>query len=322
MKTRAPARKFLRALLVTLLFAKLSLAQTAFSLEVERSESALGCPDADWFRARVAAHHGRSGQAGKFRVTLERSGETWQARIQSWDPRHESQSATERVLEDRSTACEPLAQAVTVTVAILAEDHAQWEAAPVVRPEPARAAAPPLHTPVRVAAAAPELRIWIGGGAGAAAAWISPVAPVLGLGVALDSKHLRQAVRVMLTTPQNFDLYPGRVVVQAWLASMLSCVRLARGDIEAALCAAFDAGMLRGRAEGFAESTPSTRGYEAVGLELQPSWNLATHFRFSASLAAMLPFSRESFSVTGRGVAYVPPALNGRALIFAELGVF
>ncbi|HVJ20937.1 MAG TPA: hypothetical protein VM686_36255 [Polyangiaceae bacterium] len=259
-------------------------------------------------------------------MSLERSGDTWRARIQSWEPGREELPAAERLLEDRSTACAPLARAVTVTIAILAEDQAAQEVAPAPSQNPAAPAepAPPAAKakPVPVKQAEPDLGVWIAAGGGATAGWISPVAPAFTLGVALDSKLLRQAVRVMLTTEQNFDLYPGRVVVQAWLASMLSCLRLAHDENGAAFCAAFDAGMLSGRAEGFAESTPSTRSYEAVGLELQASSQISKRVRLSAALAGLVPFTRESFSVTGRGFAYVPPSLNSRLLMFIEIGAF
>jgi len=330
-KTRVAPRIFLSGALCTLLFGKLSLAQTVdsassrFSLEVERSRSALRCPDLTWFLARVASHPGRSGQAGKFKVTLERRGGTWRARIQSWEPGNESLPPAERVLQDRSTACEPLAEAVSVTIAILAEDVAAKQAPLVTPEEPAAPAAPeppPRSEPPPAEPAEPDFRVWIGAGGGAAAAWISPLTPLFGASVAFDSKRFRQAVRVMLTTPQNFDLYPGRIVVQAWLASMLSCLRLTGGDTGAALCATFDAGMLNGRAEGFAESKPSTQSYEAVGLELLTSVKIADRLRLSSAFAGLVPFTRESFSVTGLGVAYVPPSLNGRVLIFLEMGTF
>jgi hypothetical protein len=325
-KTRTAARKFLPAALFTLLFGGISQAQTSsdFSIELERADSAQSCPDADWFRERIASHPGSSGQTGKFKVTLERSEETWRARIQSWALGEEDLPAAERVLEDRSTACTPIAKAIAVTVAILAEERASPEVAPVESPKLASPPPPPTpaRKPIPAARAERDLAIWLGAGGGATLAWIAPVAPALGLDVALDSKSLRQAVRVMLTTEQHFDLPPGRVIVQAWLVSMLSCLRLTRDDTGAALCATFDAGMLSGRAEGFEGSTQSRQSYEAVGLELQPNFALTEQLRVSASLAALLPFTRESFSVTGRGVAYVPPTLNGRALVFIEAGVF
>jgi hypothetical protein len=57
-------------------------------------------------------------------------------------------------------------------------------------------------------------------------------------------------------------------------------------------------------------------------LEAQPSWYLSDIVRLSAALAAVAPVNRESFSVTGRGMAYDPPPLNWRVLLISEIGIF
>jgi hypothetical protein len=126
----------------------------------------------------------------------------------------------------------------------------------------------------------------------------------------------------MLTPAQKFELDPGRIVVQAWLATVFSCTHLSQGRVGAALCAVLDGGMLRASAEGFADATSTTKLYGAAGLEATPSYRISDGYRLSAAFAALVPFSRESFSVTGRGVAYIPPAVNLRALLFWEIGVF
>jgi hypothetical protein len=167
-----------------------------------------------------------------------------------------------------------------------------------------------------------DLKVWVGAGGGAAISFISPLAPILGFGAALDSINFRQGLRVMLTTEQKFQLEPGRVVVQAWLATVLTCLRFTQGSLGAALCGALDGSMLRASAEGFESGQPSTRKYAALGLELQPAWSISDSYRLSAALGALVPFRQESFSVTGRGVAYVPPKINWRALVFSEIGAF
>jgi len=152
--------------------------------------------------------------------------------------------------------------------------------------------------------------------------WISPIAPVIGLTVAIDWLSLRNGLRLMVTPQQNFELDPGRVVVQASLATVFSCLQLTQGRLGAALCATADIGLLRAGAKGFADATSSTRIYEGFGLEAQPSWYLSDIVRLSAALAALAPVSRESFSVTGRGTAYDPPELNWRVLLISEIGIF
>ncbi|HKY40297.1 MAG TPA: hypothetical protein VJN18_30390 [Polyangiaceae bacterium] len=316
-----------------LLISKLTAAQPAataeaaseqrFSVALETDERAASCPDQAWFEGRIASYSGQAGHAGRYRIVLSRRGEAWHARIQRLEGDRET-PASERVLQDRSTACEPLAEAAALTVALLAEDFAQKEEE-VAAPEPAAPPSTRAPDPVEVPADPNErssYSVWVGAGGGAALSWISPAAPVLGFGLALDSLHLRQGVRLMLTTEQQFELAPGRVFVQAWLASAFSCLQVEPGRFGAALCATLDGSMLRASAEGFDEGRPSTRFYGGAGIEVQPSWFISDSYRLSAAFSALLPFKRESFSVSGRGVAYVPPSVNWRVLLISELGAF
>lgn len=324
MRTRAT--KFLHCGTFTLLLARVAGAQSptdphsgaALTVELERDEQASSCPDESWFRERIASHAGEAGQAGRFRITLERRAEMWRAKIQRWGS-STSAPAAERVLSDRSTACEPLAEAVTVTVAILADDFAQHPEPEPPPPEPEPAA--PEVLPIDPTPSA-MTKVWVGAGGGATVSFISPLALLLGFGLGLDTTVTRHGLRVMLTTEQKFALPPGTVVVQAWLATMLHCLRFGQGPFGAAVCGSVDAAMLRASAEGFADGRSSTRPYGAVGLELQPSWFISESYRISAAAGAVLPFTQESFSVTGRGVAYVPPQISWRVLLFSEIGAF
>lgn len=315
---------------LALLLSKAALAQSPsessasgappFSVALEKDELAVSCPELPWFRERIESHAGEAGYAGSFRLTLARRSGTWYAKIQRWE-QDRSTPVAERVLQDRSSACEPLAEAAALTIAILADDYAQR-----AEPTPAPSVAP-RPKPVALAVAPPAARdekskVWVGAGGGAAMSFISPLAPILGFSAVLDSGSFQHGLRVMLTTEQKFGLDPGHVVVQAWLATLLSCLRFSHGRFGMALCGALDGSMVRASAEGFEDGKPSTRKYGAAGLEAQPSWNLSRRYRISAALGALLPFTQESFSVTGKGVAYVPPSLNWRILVFSEIGAF
>ena len=98
--------------------------EPSFSVVVERDDLAGSCPDLPWFTARIASHAGKAGHAGHFEITLAKRGDAWQARIQRWEQSRTSPAA-ERVLQDRSPACGPLAEAVALTIAILADDYAK-----------------------------------------------------------------------------------------------------------------------------------------------------------------------------------------------------
>ena len=316
-----------------LLVSKLAVAQVApapalqtetpFSVQVERDEEAVSCPDLPWFSARIASHAGRASHAGVFKLTLSRRAEVWSARIQRWE-QNSASPAAERVLQDRSAACAPLAEAAALTIAILADDFAQHaEPTPPAAPPPSPAPAPRVNLRGDSAGAREAAsKVWVGAGGGATASWISPLAPALGFSLVLDRVSFRYGLRAVMTTEQKFELVPGRVVIQAWLATAYSCLRLTQGSFGSGLCATVDGGMLRASAEGFEQGRPSSRGYAAAGLEAQPSWNVSDGYRISVALGALVPFSRESFSVIGRGVAYVPPQLNWRILVFSEIGAF
>lgn len=301
-----------------------SPAPEAFGVVVERDQAAAACPDLPWFEARIAAHPSQSGHAGEFELAFTRRGGAWHATIRRWQ-RNDAAPAAERTLQDRSPSCEPLAEAVALTVAILADDHARRAATapPPVAPASEEKPRPPEQatTPPAPEERSPA-RVWVGAGGGAALSFISPLAPELGFGVALDTLRFRHGLRLMMTTEQKFELVPGRIVIQAWLASMFSCSRFGQGSFGVALCGRVDASMLRASAEGFGNGQPSSRPYGAVGLELQPGWRVWERYRISAALAGTAPFTRESFSVTNRGVAYAPPRLNWHLLVLSEIGAF
>jgi hypothetical protein len=293
--------------------------EPAFSVVVERDDTAVSCPDLPWFTEQIASHAGSAGHAGHFKVALSKRGEAWQARIQRWEQNRTSLEAP-RVIQDRSPACQPLAEAVALTIAILADDTAQRAEA---QPPPKPIDTTPKPPPVTPTGDKPHAaKIWVGAGGGVAMSWISPIAPVLGFSLGVDAFSFRQGLRLMVSTEQKFTLDPGHVFVQAWLATVFSCLQRSQDHFGAALCATADAGMLRASADGFDQGEPSTRNYEGVGLEAQPSWYISDSYRISAALGVLLPISRESFSVTGKGVAYIPPQLNWRVLVFSEIGAF
>jgi hypothetical protein len=329
-KPRTAGKRSVASGFLTLLFTTLAAAQEPsgspttppFTVEVEKDDLAFACPDLPWFKARIASHIGKAKQAGSFKIALGRQTEVWQAKIERRQA-DSSSTVQERVLQDRSPSCEPLAEAVAVTVAILADDVVQREESVPDRPSDN----PPVGVTDSPKVDGAESRTtgakaWVGMTGGAAMSFVSPVAPVFGIAGDVDYGNLRTGIRFMMTTEQKFDLDPGRVFVQAWLATIYGCLQGTRGHLGTALCITADASMLRASADGFDEGKPGTRSYEAIGLEVHPSWYVSENFRVSAVLGASMPFTRESFSVTGRGVAYVPPRANLRILLVSEIGAF
>jgi hypothetical protein len=288
-----------------------------FAIELERDDFALGCPDLAWFQTRIASHIVQPAQAGSFKITLARQNDAWLGRIERREPGN-SASVQERVLQDRSSACEPLAEAVAVTVAILADAVAAHVDPPLARAPDVPVGRAPTEPPKEAARA----RGWLGAAGGAALSFISPDAATFGPSGGVDYAHLRVGARLMMTTEQKFDLDPGRVFVQAWFTTLYGCLQGSRGRLGAAACVAADGVVLRATTQGFDQGRPGIRGDGAIGWEVHPSLELADGIRLSAVLGALLPFSRESFSVTGRGVAYVPPRVNLRILLVSEIGVF
>jgi hypothetical protein len=336
-RRRAVARSAPLAAFLTFLTHKSAVAQDAvnatppveaqLSVGVERDELAASCPDLAWFKARIASHAGKAGQSGSFKITLGRLGEAWHARIERRE-QGPGVPAAHRVLHDRSPTCGPLAEAVAVTVAILADESAQRdEPETVPTPVPPTPEAPlNVNSPPPIVLVTPRgdsrTKVWVGASGGGAMSFVSPVAPVFGISAALEYASLRAGMRLMMTPQQKFDLDPGRVFVQAWLVTVFGCLQLRRERLGTALCAAVDASVLRASAEGFDQPMPGRRSYEAAGLEGHPGWQVSDGVRVSAVLGALVPFTRESFSVTGRGVAYLPPSINWRMLLVFDIGVF
>lgn len=323
-KLAARARQSLLGGCLTLLSTKPSLAQTtaapaepvALRVSVHETEAAQACPDESWFEARVASHASRTGVAGNYNIDLSRDEHGWHATITR------STAGTPepaRTLDDRGTSCGPLAEAAALTVAMLADStasQAQPSPPPAARPQPARPVAPPTKEPSR------PPRVFAGVGGGGALGLIAPFAPLFGVGLGLDTRYVSPGFRLMMTSQHRFALDPGSVTAQAWLATAYVCLHPSRTELSVAACATADAGVLHGAAEGFEQVVPSSRPHEAFGAEARGSWYLADSYRLSLSLGATIPVTRESFSVAGLGVAYVPPEVNWRALLFCEVGVF
>lgn len=285
-----------------------------FSLQVERQQGAETCPALAWFSEQVALHTPSGQLMGSFLVRLSRSDRDYRAEIQLAG----SARTVRRVIEDSGPSCEPLARAVALTLAMLAESTAREVAA-------SQSSAGTERSPGSTTAtgrATQPMRMWVAAGAGATGGWISPAAAAFGAGFALETERLRLSLRALLTSEQHFALPPGEIAVQGWLISLQACPRIARGRLEFALCGVFDAGLLRASAQGFEAAAPNRRAYAALGIEAMPGLLVLEGVRAAMHAGLLLPVQRESFSVTGRGRAYLPPAVNWRIMLLTELRVF
>jgi hypothetical protein len=140
-----------------------SFAQAALpSLSVHRTEDTLDCPDADALAARVARHMGRpavtpgassgppsTSSTPTFDVQIYRSEQGFTAVVQA--------GTSTRTLSDRGPRCAGLADALSITLAILLDELPPPPASPPASPPPSTPApsAPPPEPPSREAPSAP-----------------------------------------------------------------------------------------------------------------------------------------------------------------------
>jgi hypothetical protein len=302
--------------LVAVVVAVAAQAQPSPALSVSRSAGAEDCPDAQQLLAGVAAVRRLAAQPDRlhYRVAFSRDASGVNAEIST------AGGAT-RMLRDASPACDALARATAVTVALLFDAAA----------EPPRATTPEVVGPPVPAAGTPvpagdpesqgeRVHAAVALGAGALVGVTAPVnaAAVLELGV--SAGRLRGGLGALLALPRAVDLDPGSVREQLLSGSLHACfapylVELWRIDT----CAAAWLGALHASAEGFERNDGATRLWSAIGLDLRAA--LASRpvgFELAASL--LVPLRRQDFAIERAGVAYASRSLSLLFTLRASVG--
>lgn len=305
----------------------------AVRLRYERDASAGRCPDEATLRAAVA---GRVGFA-PFDESAERViacrvqkvGRVLRARIHVAD--RDEQPGSVRELVSLQDDCQELAEAITLALGI-AIDPLTTAASPAVAPtekgkekpatdEPPRPRAEAGAAAVVTTSASPAhpraftLRL---GARGDAAVGLGPgLAYGAALTLGLERRALSAGMELRVLAPSSATVGRGTLSVWQWSILLVPCVR--RGGV--AGCLVGSAGMMYGRAEGFASNGRASGPTLAAGG--RAAWAqplLGEHLQLAVTLDVVAAVTRTRFTV-GDSAAW-RPAPVGACLGIGMQGAF
>jgi len=225
-------------------------------------------------------------------VELDAQGTAFTAKIAVLGRRH-----GERTLRAEGPSCEPLRDALVVSLQLLLDDDAELDTAP---------SAPPA-LPKKTAAA-----LWLNvGGAvthGVPLAWSSAWNAELSLRLAAWDVALGG-----LWAPERRLAYaPGAIAIQSWGGRARACYALAARDVRFGGCAVGMLSRLHGQGRGFVDDVSAHRPWLLVGLGPELRWAMAPALSLGLSAQFLVSPFDESFSVEQRpGPAYRTDRVSG-----------
>ncbi len=296
-------------------------------LSVQRTQRTVDCPDAEILAARVAAHMGRpafdttafASESG-YDVQIQREGDSYEAVVRTSERRDRV-----RTLSDPGPGCAGLADALSVTLAILLDQAAEPAAPPSASapsPGPRPFAPPPAAPAVDREHFALSLQ-----GAGTLGP-VERLAPAFVVDVeARPTPSFSLGISGFFPSSQTFDFAPGEVDVSLRFASLRGCyVALGASSpsrASLALCPALALGSLKGAGRDYPISRSESRPWVALSAAVTASGTLFAPFGWVARVDGFLPVSDERFSIDGLpGVAYDPPPVGVAASLGLRLVVF
>jgi hypothetical protein len=224
----------------------------------------------------------------------------------------------ERSLEDANASCAALADAVAITLGLLADEAP--EAAPPPRVTGPVAAPSGAETRASARSAGGGLNLGATVAGGAAAGVVGPLAPVLSASLGMDlSAAVSVDVGVLWIPAQSSSV--GRGVVLASLDALQAhgCMALAgrREAVRLRACLGPAVGAIRASGEGYLRDSSAVRPWFAAVVALAVGGPLLRHLEWMARVDAAVPLRQEAFSIDGVGAAYRPPPAG----VFATAGL-
>jgi hypothetical protein len=299
-----------------------------FELSVARTPSAADCPDAPALSAEtqrvgtdptlVASAH----EAGLLvtQVVFDRDADGYFAELRST-----GRKSGVRVVRNAASTCAPLAEAVTVVLAVLLDllpdDIAQPVPERAAAAPTARADRPPMPRPGNPPHRNP-LALALGIDAGLGAGVLAHVAAGSLGGAARPSYGRWELGAGVLWAPTRSLPYLGRTVDVSLLgARVTGCAWSSPrpGRFGFAGCAGVLLAAMRGQGHGFDQDEATSQLWPVAEAGLRARLALGQRLFLRLGVTGLLPLRRLTFSVAGRGVAYETPSFGALAEIGPEL---
>jgi hypothetical protein len=294
------------------------------TLRVHRNEATADCPDEVSLERAILAlgtlpaapksplhveiefHHDRTGYVAELRTS----------------------GSTEGVREvaKEGDSCAPLAEAVTVVLAVLFDLNPRETSAvapPGVTPPMTvaeRPATPPPRTGTEHPRESASIGMVVSGGA-AYGLLGSAVVGTLSGAVRPRLGHFELALGGLWAPNRSVEYPPGRVLMSLLAGSIQGCAWLrpaaARADL--GLCAGFLAGSLRASGDGYLKDFPVSNAwlaFEASGLARLP---LSRNIALQLGLSLAVPTRQQAFTVENAGVAVESSPVAGLLEVGPEL---
>lgn len=300
------------------------------TLTVVRDEATRGCPDEDALGRATLALGTPQEHTGKVEVTVEfqRDAFGYGAVVRTRGP-----GGGERELRKPGPDCAPLAEAVSVVLAIVfdlapRDAPAEPEPAPEAEPAPAQASPPRAEAEVRPRPAPPPEHtgptLLLGAGAhGGGAYGLLGNAPVGAVSGAVRAQLARWELGAgALFAPHRRVEYLGRAVVLSVLAGRLgACAWLSpsRSRPDIALCAGALLGRLRGEGRGFYRDSTANELWLAAEAGAAVRVPIVSNVALRLGISAIVPSRRQEFTVLRAGTAFESSPAAGLLELGPEL---
>jgi hypothetical protein len=231
----------------------------------------------------------------------------------------------QRLLRDISPTCDALAEAVSVTIALLLDDalpdrHAATIApgatAPATHSPPADTTPPRAHD-LNANAWTGRASLEVGGGYGLAGS-----GALLGFGRA-GARHGRWLfdLGAGANLPREQGFQNGSVRTSLLFGSLRACYLLGQ-SLLIAPCVQVGAGRLHGEGSGYGEVRAASLPWTAAGLGLAGEVPLGAGFYATLAATLWVPTRRQTFSVENAGIAWESKPLAGVLTAGLALSVF
>lgn len=303
-------------------FAGSAFAEPLPRLTVQRTQRSVDCPDATTLAARVNEHMGRlaldtsplADRTRGYAVQILAEDGGYVAIL-----RREGRADRARTLSDPGPGCEGLADALSVTLAILLDQAApRVEPRRVDTPPPSapRAVAPPAPAPFAPASPRAEL-VGLGAGLALTVGLVERAAPALVADVSVRPlSRLSLELGLLVPSSQPFAFPPGVVDVSLTLGLARACYVAPFGPAARPYaflaCPEVGLGALRGEGTGYPVSRGETRTWWLLGAGFETQGPVAGPVGWFARLDLLAPTTDERFGVDGLpGNAFDPPPVTG-----------